>query len=89
MKKLIQQAKVFWASLPHEVQAGIIIFVTAAGTTLGKEFQALIFGTAHFTKSSLQHDIGMAITAGIFAARAFYMLPSSRTLQSDPTPVTK
>jgi hypothetical protein len=89
MNKLIGQAKVLWARLPHQVQAVAILFATASATVLSKEMQALIFGTAHFTRSTLQHDLGAACMAGIFAVRAFYMLPSSRTLQSDPTPVTK
>jgi hypothetical protein len=91
VKKLIQQAKAvwaqakaMWASLPHEVQAGAIVFVTAASTTLGKELQALIFGTAHFTRSSLQHDIGAACVAGALAARAFYMLPNRQAANALP-----
>jgi hypothetical protein len=97
MKKLIQraiaQSKLFWASLPHQVQAGAVVFATAAGTTLGKEVQALIFGTAHFTRSSLQHDIGAACVAGILAARAFYMFPNRDSqpllpIVSSTTPTT-
>jgi len=76
MKTLKQRAKAFWASLPHQVQAGAVLFATASSTTLGKELQALIFGTAHFTRSSLQHDIGAACVAGFLAVRAFYMLPN-------------
>jgi hypothetical protein len=82
MKNLIAQAKAFWASLPHQVQAAIIVFATVAGTTLGKEFQALAFGTANFTRSSLQHDVWAALVAGAFAAKAFYMTPSKNL---DPT----
>jgi hypothetical protein len=76
MNKLIARAKAFWASLPHEVQAGVVMFATAAGTTLGKELQALWFGTGSFTWITLRHDIGMAITAGVIAVRCFYMLPN-------------
>jgi hypothetical protein len=79
MKKLKAARDLFlglWASLPHQVQAGFILFGTVAGTTLAKEFQALIFGTANFTRSTLQHDLGMAVTAGIIAVRTFYMFPN-------------
>ena len=76
MNKLIAQAKAFWASLPHQVQAVIVLFATAAGTTLAKELQALIFGTLSFSVSSLEHDLGMAVTAGIMAVKVFYLLPS-------------
>lgn len=79
------QARAFWASLPHQVQAGVVVFATAALTTLSKELQALLFGTAHFTRSSLQHDLGAAITAGILAVRAFYMLPNKPAVNPQPS----
>jgi hypothetical protein len=85
MNKLVAKAKAFWASLPHQVQAVIVVFATAAGTTLAKELQALAFGTLSFSVSSLQHDVGMAFTAGFIAAKAFYMLPSNRVCE----PVSK
>jgi hypothetical protein len=65
-----------WASLPHPVQAGIVMFTTAAGTTLGKELQALWAGNEAFTWLALKHDIGAAVAAGFIALRAFYMLPN-------------
>ena len=77
-KALWASAKALWASLPHYVQAPIILFGTAAGTTLAKELQALAFGTLSFSVSSLRHDVGMAIAAGSMAVKAFYMLPSNR-----------
>jgi hypothetical protein len=79
MNKLIAKAKALWALLPHQVQAGVILFGTAAGTTLAKELQALLFGTLSFSVSSLRHDFGMAMIAGFMAAKAFYMIPSNRT----------
>jgi ABC-type Co2+ transport system permease subunit len=89
MKKLIASVKAFWASLPHQVQAACILFGTAVITTLGKEFQALIFGTANFTRSSLQHDLSMAIVAGVVAVRAFYMVPSQPAEKSAELPAAK
>jgi hypothetical protein len=90
MKKLIASlascrdlALGLWASLPHQVQAGFILFGTVVITTLSKEFQALIFGTAHFTRSSLQHDLGFAIAAGFVAVRTFYMVPSPPSDKAD------
>ena len=72
----MNKLKAFWASLPHQVQAGVILFGTVAGTTLAKELQALAFGTLSFSKSSLEHDVSMAIFAGFVAVRAFYSQPS-------------
>jgi hypothetical protein len=93
MNKLIEKAKAFWASakalwasLPHQAQAAIILFGTAAGTTLAKELQARIMGTLSFSVSSLEHDLGMAITAGFIAVRAFYCLPNRDTPPTPPTP---
>jgi hypothetical protein len=76
MGKLIATLKQFWASLPHLVQAGIILFVTSAGTTLGQELKALWLGNEAFTWLALQHDIGLAVFAGFAAVRTFYMLPN-------------
>jgi len=76
MNKLLQQAKAFWASLPHQVQAGVVIFASAAGTTLGKEIQALLSGTPCFTWLCLYHDLAAAGAAGFIALRAFYMFPN-------------
>lgn len=71
-----------WNQLPHQLQAGIILFGTATLTGLGKELQAEFDGRSGFTWLSLRHDLWMAITAGILAVRAFYMLPNR------PEPVT-
>jgi hypothetical protein len=94
LRKAYQLAKAFWASLPHQVQALAVLFGTAAGTTLGKELQALWFGTGSFTWITLRHDIGMAVTAGIIAVRCFYMLPSISStadvaVAPAPTPAAK
>lgn len=84
----MNKLKAFWASLPHQVQAGVILFGTVAGTTLAKEVQAQIAGTLSFSVSSLEHDLGMAITAGFIAVRAFYCIPN-RTPADAPTPDSK
>lgn len=76
MNKLIQSLKAFWASLPHQVQAGVVIFASAAGTVLGKELQGLSFGSPSFTWLCLRHDFGAASVAGFIALRAFYMFPN-------------
>jgi hypothetical protein len=66
----------FWAGLPHPVQAIILAFITAAGTTLGKELQELLSGNEAFTWLALKHDIALAAFAGLAAVRTFYMLPN-------------
>jgi hypothetical protein len=91
MNKLIQRAKAFWASLPHQVQAGVVIFSTSAGTVLGKEMQGWAFGSPSFTWLCLRHDLGAASVAGFIALRAFYMFPnrdSETFLISKSTPTS-
>ena len=36
MNALIQKLNAFWASLPHAVQALVVLFVTTAGTTIAR-----------------------------------------------------
>jgi hypothetical protein len=60
----------FWYSLPHQVQAGMVLFATAAVTTLG---QSIADGCWGWT--CLKHAVGPAIAAGVIAVRTFYMRP--------------
>jgi len=85
----MNKLKAFWASLPHQVQAVLILFGTAAGTTLAKELQALAFGTLNFSKSSLEHDLGMAVAAGLLAVKAFYSEPSPTSIVTPVSLVSK
>lgn len=73
----MNKLKTLWASLPHPVQALILLFVTTAGTTLGKELQELFLGNEAFTWAVLQHDLVVAVLAGAAVVRAFYMLPNA------------
>jgi hypothetical protein len=80
--------KAFWASLPHQVQAAVVAFATAAGTVLGEELQALASGQQSFTVATVKHDLLAALAAGLLALRAFYMFPSRPQQPPDPpTPV--
>ena len=81
MSKLIAAIKRFWSSLPHPAQALILLFVTTAGTTLGKELQELFLGNEAFTWSVLKHDLVVAVFAGAAVVRAFYMLPNGTPKQ--------
>ena len=65
-----------WASLPHQVQALILAFLTAVGTTLIKELEQLVTGNEAFTRAVLRHDIAFALGTGIAAVKLFYMLPN-------------
>lgn len=76
MNKLFTTLKQFWGTLPHEVQAGILLFTTSAGTVLTREFSELAMGQQAFTWLTLRHDIAGAIFAGFIAVRALYMLPN-------------
>ena len=70
---MIQKLKAFWASLPHIVQAGVVLFVTTVGTTIAHSIEDGIFP---HTWADAKHMLGTAVVAGIVAVRAFYMLPN-------------
>ena len=82
---MLQKIRNYWNSLPHQVQAIILLFATAAGTTLGKELQELFLGNEAFTWLSLRHDIAVAVIAGFAAVRMFYMFPN-RSAKQPPAP---
>jgi hypothetical protein len=83
-QKIVKGVKDFWGSLPHQVQAAIIAFGTAAGTVLGEEIQALASGQASFTAATIKHDLLSAGAAGLLALRAFYMFPNRPPQPPDP-----
>jgi hypothetical protein len=87
MSKLTAALKRFWSSLPHQVQALILLFLTTALTTLGKELQELFLGNEAFTWLMLRHDIVAAVVAGLVVVRAFYMLPNGSGKQLTAAPV--
>jgi hypothetical protein len=72
MNKAIEWAKSFWGGLPHQVQAGAVVFASAAATYAG---------TAFYNPSSclqwvcIKHALGASAGAGLVALRAFYMKP--------------
>jgi hypothetical protein len=70
---VIPKIKAFWASLPHAVQAIVILFVTTAGTTIVHSIED---GIVPHTWADAKHMLGTAVVAGIVAVRAFYMLPN-------------
>ena len=69
----MNQLKAFWASLPHQLQAAIIVGASAMG-----EFIEHIIEMGQFPHSWLdaKHLIGRALMAGAVAAWAFYRLPN-------------
>ena len=76
MKKLIADAQAeilaFWRSLPHQLQAMIVVFASAAATFLGGW---LWDGPSCWTWFCLKHTLGAACGAGYIAVHAFYMRP--------------
>ena len=69
----MNKLKAFWASLPHAVQAIVVLFVTTAGTTIAHSIED---GVVPHTWADAKHMLGTAVVAGIVAVRAFYMLPN-------------
>jgi len=82
---MLTKLKALWASLPHQVQALILLFLTVAATTLGKELQELFLGNEAFTWLMLKHDLVIAVIAGFAAVKMFYMFPN-RNLQQGSNP---
>ena len=86
MSKLVAALKRFWSSLPHQVQAGIIVFASMSLTTLSKELDQLLSGNDAFTWLALRHDISAALVAGAVALKAFYMFPNRGLPPASPAP---
>ena len=72
---MIQKLKAFWASLPHVVQAAIVLFVSTAGTTIAHSIED---GIVPHNWVDVKHLLVSAIVAGIVAVRAFYLLPNGK-----------
>lgn len=68
-----QKLLAFWYSLPHQLQAAIVTFVTAAGVTVT---HAIADGTVPSSWADVKHLAGTGIVAGVAALRLFYMLPN-------------
>jgi hypothetical protein len=71
-KKAVQPAVDFWHSLPHQLQATIIVFASAAGPVIWKWWSD---PQACMQWACLKHTITAAINAGGVALAAFYMRP--------------
>jgi hypothetical protein len=72
MKKAIEWAKDFWGSLPQKVQAGVVVFASAAATFAGTAFSN---PGSCWTLICIKHALGASVGAGLVALRAFYMRP--------------
>ncbi|MBV8807964.1 MAG: hypothetical protein JO033_04765 [Acidobacteriaceae bacterium] len=64
--------RAMWGSLPHPVQALIIAFASAAASTFAHAWSEHMC----FTRECLKHYAAISISAGVVAARAFYMMPN-------------
>jgi len=80
----VNKLKALWASLPHQVQAALVVFGTATGVTLA---HAIEDGSAPSSWAGVKHLLGTAIVAGVAALRLFYMLPN-RSAAPAPTSQT-
>jgi len=72
IQKITATAKAAWYSLPHQVQAVIVVFAAAASASLGKK---LLDPAACWQFACLKQYVGTAAGAGLVALRAFYMRP--------------
>jgi hypothetical protein len=71
MNKAIESLKSFWGSLPHQVQAAVVVFVSAAATYAGTAFS----NGSCWQWVCIKHGLGASAGAGLIALRAFYMRP--------------
>jgi hypothetical protein len=77
---LVQKLQLFWASLPHQAQAAIVVFATASFSYLHNAYTG---PNPNFTGAEIVHNLRSALLAGGLALWAFYMVPSNR-LQAPP-----
>jgi hypothetical protein len=70
---MIQKLKTFWSSLPHQVQAAIVVGVSASGETLAHVIEE---GQIPHTWAAAEHLLSSAVVTGFLAAWAFYRLPN-------------
>jgi hypothetical protein len=75
LEKAVQSLKDFWHSLPHQAQAGLVLFVSSAATALGDA--AVTSGGQFWHWAALKSTLGAAVGAGIVAVRAFYLRPGA------------
>ncbi len=71
MNKVIAWVKNFWHGLPHQAQAAVVVFASAAATYAGTVFS----NGACWTLVCIKHGLGASVGAGLIALRAFYMRP--------------
>ena len=79
LKALISLFLNLWNSLPHQAQAGVICFASAAIAEGGKILSD--FPNTCISWYCAQHDLWLMVVAGVAAVRIFYMLPSHRVAQ--------
>lgn len=72
MNKAIEWAKRFWRGLPHQAQAAVVVFASAAATYAGTAFTS---PTSCWQWACIKHGLGASAGAGLIALRAFYMRP--------------
>lgn len=80
---MYQKAKALWASLPHLVQAAIVVFVSASSEAV---VHALSEPTMCFSKACLLHLAKSAAITGAVAAKAFYMTANRPQPPAPPQP---
>lgn len=72
---MFTKLKAVWSSLPHQVQALIVAFVSGFGAAAAHAYEDAGF---HMSWGELHHLLPTFITAGAVAARALYMMPKGK-----------
>lgn len=80
----MNKLKQFWNSLPHQLQAAIIVGASATGEFVEHLIE---MGQLPHTAADAKHLAGRALAAGAIAAWAFYRTPSNRLAVNADGPV--
>jgi hypothetical protein len=70
---VFQKLKAFWSSLPHQVQAAVIVGASAFGESIEHVIE---IGQLPHSLLDAKHLLGRAFVAAVVAAWAFYRLPN-------------
>lgn len=74
---MINKIKAFWASLPHQIQGGIIAVASAVAGVLVHHYS----DPAAWSLAEVKHEVVTALAAGVGALRVFFMLPNTPSVE--------
>ena len=70
---MIDRVKAFWASLPHQIQAGVVAFLCAFGAAASQKFAE---PNTCYSLTCLWRYLPTFLSAGVIGVKLFYMQPA-------------